>query len=172
MARPVEREAWQRGALDGVPPLLMPAAHALVQAREDLERLCSEVPAEQLWARPGGAASIGFHVLHVAGATDRLFTYARGEQLSDLQRAALEQERRVPDAFRDPEQLAAHLQASIERALEQLRSTSTGTLLEPRTIGRAALPTNTVGLLFHAAEHAMRHTGQAIATAKFVAASA
>jgi len=172
MARPAEREVWQRGAVEGVPPLLMPAAHALLQAREDLERLCSEVPAERLWARPGGAASIGFHLLHVAGATERLFTYARGEQLSVLQRAALEQESSVPDALRDPAQLAARLRGSIDRALEQLRSTSTGTLLEPRTIGRAALPTNTIGLLFHAAEHAMRHTGQAIATAKFVVATA
>jgi uncharacterized damage-inducible protein DinB len=34
-------EAWLRGPLDGVPPLLMPVAHALVQAREDLQEAAS-----------------------------------------------------------------------------------------------------------------------------------
>jgi hypothetical protein len=72
----------------GFEPLLLPVVHALSQVREDLERLGSTVPADQVWQRPGGAASIGFHIRHTGGALDRLFTYARGETLSDGQRAA------------------------------------------------------------------------------------
>src|SRR3954468_7705480 len=83
-------EAWQRGPLEGVPLLLMPAAHAIVHAQEDASRALAALSSDQIWQRPGGAASIGFHVRHLGGALDRLLTYARGEQLSE------EQRRRVP----------------------------------------------------------------------------
>src|SRR4030095_2012281 len=78
-------EVWLRGPVQGFDPLLMPVAHALLQVREDLERLAARVPAQHVWQRPGGAASIGFHVRHTGGALDRLFTYARGEVLTDEQ---------------------------------------------------------------------------------------
>ena len=71
----VPAEAWQRGPVSGFEPLLMPVV--LIQAREDLERLITTVPSEHVWRRPGGAASIGFHVRHAGGALDRLLTYAR-----------------------------------------------------------------------------------------------
>lgn len=72
----------------------MPAAHALVQAAEDLERAASDLTVEELWGRPRGAASVGFHLRHIAGSTDRLLTYARGERLTECQRevVALETE--------------------------------------------------------------------------------
>ena len=72
-------EPWLRGPIEGVPPLLMPAAHALLQAREDAAAIASSLTTEQLWMRPGGAASAGFHLRHLAGALGRLLTYARGE---------------------------------------------------------------------------------------------
>src|SRR6476646_6488912 len=84
-----QTEAWQRGPVDGFEPLLMPVVPALIQVREDLGRLAGHVPHDHVWQRPGGAASIGFHVRHTGGALDRLFTYARGESLSEAQRAAL-----------------------------------------------------------------------------------
>ena len=55
--------------------------------------------------------------------------------------------------------------AIIDRAFAQLRATPAPTLLEVRTVGRAALPATVIGLLFHAAEHSTRHVGQAITTA-------
>ena len=85
-------EVWQRGPLPGVDPLLMPVAHAFVQVQEDLRSLAATTAADAVWQRPGGAASIAFHVRHIGGATDRLLTYARGAALSDAQRAALEAE--------------------------------------------------------------------------------
>ena len=76
-------EVWQRGPIAGIAPLLMPVAHALVQAREDIQYLAANVPDAIVWEKPNGAASIGFHVPHLGGALDRLFTYARGEMLND-----------------------------------------------------------------------------------------
>jgi uncharacterized damage-inducible protein DinB len=43
-------------------------------------------------------------------------------------------------------------------------------LLDYRGVGRAQLPSNVLGLLFHAAEHSTRHAGQLITTAKILAA--
>jgi len=80
-----EPELWLAGPVDGVPPYLQPAAHALLQARAEVSGLAPSVDAETLWARTGGA-SAGFHLLHLAGALDRLFTYARGERLNDAQK--------------------------------------------------------------------------------------
>jgi uncharacterized damage-inducible protein DinB len=45
-----------------------------------------------------------------------------------------------------------------------------GPIAAARTVGRHALPTNVIGLLFHLAEHTQRHTGQVITTAKIVRA--
>ncbi len=165
-------EAWLRGPIDGVNPLLMPVAHALVQAREDVERIAREVPAADAWLRPGGAASIGFHLRHLGGALDRLFTYARGEALSGAQRAAL----KVEDAPGEPPatlvEVANDVAAQIERALEQLRATRSDELTAERRVGRAGLPTTVLGLLFHAAEHCTRHAGQAVTTARILAGTA
>ena len=161
-------EAWLRGAVVGFEPLLMPAVHALMQAREDVEGLVASVPAEHVWRRPGGAASIGFHVRHLAGALDRLLTYARGEMLSEAQKTALRSEGEPGRPAQSLDEAAAGAYASIERALEQLRATSHEELLVPRKVGRAGLPSTTLGLIFHAAEHCTRHAGQAISTARIL----
>ena len=163
-----QTEVWQRGAVPGFEPLLMPVVHALIQVREDLERLASEVPAEHVWLRPGGAASIGFHVRHTGGALDRLFTYARGETLSDAQKAALREEGASGDPPASLSVVVTNVSTIIGRALQQLASTSRESLLDERKLGRAGLPTTVLGLLFHAAEHSTRHVGQAITTAKIV----
>jgi hypothetical protein len=164
-----DTEAWQRGPVPGFAPLLMPVVHALIQVQEDLQRLVAAVPADHVWQRPGGAASIAFHVSHTGGALDRLFTYARGEALSEAQRAAGRAEGRPGDEPASLTALVAEVNATIERAFDQLRSTADGSLLDDRKVGRAGLPSNVLGLLFHAAEHATRHVGQAITTAKILA---
>jgi len=60
---------------------------------------------------------------------------------------------------------------AIDAALEQMRNTRRAELLEARAVGRKALPSTTLGLLFHAAEHTTRHVGQAITMAKIVRTS-
>jgi uncharacterized damage-inducible protein DinB len=158
-------EVWLRGPLPGFEPLLMPAAHALVQAREDIERVTGGLSDDEVWQRPGTAASAGYHLQHVAGSLDRLLTYARGEGLTETQRGALAQEG-TPGA--PASVLAASACEAIEKALEQLRQTPRDTLLDVRDVGRARLPATVLGLLFHAAEHTTRHVGQLITTLKIV----
>jgi hypothetical protein len=155
-----------RGRVDGYDPLLMPAVHALLQVREDFERLAGEVPQEHVWLRPGGAASIGFHIRHTGGALDRLCSYARGASLSAEQLDALKQEGTPGEPPESIASLVERASATIERALAQLQSTSRDDLLIERRVGRAGLPSNVIGLLFHAAEHSTRHAGQAITTAR------
>ena len=161
-----EPEVWLRGPIAGVPALLQPAAHSLLQCREELEHLLGGMPTERIW-RSRGAASIGYHVLHAIGSLDRLFTYARGAMLSDAQRQILAQES-GPDMSLGAEDLLAAFDAAVTRALDQLRETSPSTLTDQRFVGRARLPSTVIGLLFHAAEHTQRHVGQAVSTSKLV----
>jgi len=168
MSTAPQTEVWQRGPIPGFEPLLMPVVHALIQVREDLDRIVADVPPDHVWLRPGGAASIGFHVRHTGGALDRLFTYARGEGLSDAQKASLREEGAAGDPPASLQSVVTGVGEIIERALDQLRSTSTEALLDERKLGRAGLPTTVLGLLFHAAEHSTRHVGQAITTARIL----
>jgi uncharacterized damage-inducible protein DinB len=161
-------EVWQRGPVPGIDPLLMPVAHALLQVQEDLRGLAARVSEEHVWSRPGGAASIAFHVRHIAGSTDRLLTYARGVALSDAQRAAAKAESIEDQPHRPLGQLVEETVAALDRALDQVKATPHASLLEPREVGRQRLPSTTLGLLFHAAEHATRHAGQALTTARIL----
>lgn len=163
-----EPEFWLRGPIPEVAPLLQPVVHALLQAREDVERATGSLADEELWVRPGGAASAGFHLKHLAGSIDRLLTYARGESLTEEQLAFLRAEQEAEDGLRTPSALDALVAAAIERAIEQVRATPESGLLEPRRVGRAELPSTVLGLLFHAAEHTTRHAGQLITTAAVV----
>ena len=160
-------EVWLRGPVTGIPPLLMPVAHALLQAKEDVARAAEGLSDEALWTRPGGAASAGFHLFHMAQSLDRLMTYARGETLTDSQRVALALEKsgEIDVGADDLIELVA---TSIERALRQLRCTSESALIGERRIGRSLVPSTVLGVLFHAAEHTTRHAGQLITTVKVV----
>jgi len=161
-------EAWQRGPVPGIPDQLQPVAHALIGAAEDAANAASGLTAAQLWFAPGGAASVGFHLMHLAGSTDRLFTYARGEGLSSQQKDALAAERSLSEPRPTADVLLRAWQETVARALDQLARTPDTDLGAPRGLGRMALPTNVRGLLFHAAEHATRHVGQIITTAKII----
>ena len=162
-----EREAWQRGPIDGVSPQLQPAAHAFMHAREDLARILPAIDSDMLWHAPGDAASIGWHLLHLSGSTGRLLSYARGEALTEAQWAWLEREKQPPvDLGLD--QLMRHVEDTFDAAIAQLRGTRDDELDEIRGVGRARLPVTVRGLLFHAGEHASRHAGQVITTIRLL----
>lgn len=163
-----ETEVWLRGPIAGVPPYLQPVAHSLLQCREELDTLLGGMTAAEIWKSTGSAAAIGFHVLHAMGSLDRLFTYARGAVLSDAQRQVLRQESQ-PDPDLSADDLLAAFDATVVRALDQLRATSEATLTDQRLVGRARLPSTVIGLLFHAAEHTQRHIGQAVTTKRLLA---
>ena len=160
-------EAWLRGPVEGVPDVLVPAAHILIQAAEELESAVQGLSAEELWATPGGAASIGFHLRHLAGSTERLLSSARGVPLTDEQRAALAAEK-TADPTLDADTLMRTARTAIDSTVAALRDTSESTLYDARAVGRLKLPSNVIGLLYHIAAHATRHTGAVIATAKVV----
>ncbi len=171
MAAPSTPEFWLRGPVEGVHPALMPAAHAFLQTIADVEAATAGLTNQQWWLSPGGAASIGFHVMHLGGSTDRLLTYARGEMLSEAQKAAFRAESSPSTGEGvnvDTAVLLSELRRSFDAAMAQVRATPASSLYDARAVGRAALPTTVIGLLFHAAEHSQRHAGQIVTMAKVV----
>lgn len=164
-------EWWLRGPVDGVPMALQPAAHMILQLRDELPPHVRALSVDAWNARPGGVASIAYHVRHIAGVLDRMGTYARGALLDDTQKAAMKGEGDV--LTRDTRaELLSRLDAQIDASLAQYRATDASTLGDVRGIGRAALPSTVIGCLMHGAEHGMRHMGQVIVTARVVASNA
>jgi uncharacterized damage-inducible protein DinB len=173
MSTPAPLEVWLRGPLPGLPPLLQPVAHALLQAREELEVALADFPPELLNERPAGVASVGFHLQHLAGVLNRLLTYARAEPLSESQFADFHAE--VPPLSIEQDvvkRLVARFSQEVDAALTQLSATSEASLPEVRGVGRAQVPSTVIGILTHAAEHTTRHLGQLLVTAKWVQSAA
>src|SRR5262245_62945286 len=112
--------------LDGVPPVLQPVAHILLQVRESVVEIVAPLTEQQWNARPGGVASAAFHVRHIAGVIDRLFTYARGHALSDEQFAAIRLEGRELLAT-DVGAVLAALSARVDAAVAELRTIDVAT---------------------------------------------
>jgi uncharacterized damage-inducible protein DinB len=159
-------EVWLRGPLPEIPALLQPVAHALLQAREEVNNLLTDFPDELLWERPAGVASPGFHLQHLRGVLDRLFTYARGEALVEGQLQALAAEGKPAGPEKSGQQLLQAFNRQVDQALNQLKETDVSLLTEARTVGRARLPSTLLGLLVHAAEHTTRHLGQLLVTVR------
>src|SRR5688572_17976525 len=132
-------EVWLRGPLPDVSELLQPVAHALLQAREEVDAVMRNFPEDRLWDRPSGVASVGFHLQHLSGVVDRLFTYARGEMLNEAQVQTLAAEGK-PDPSTRTQDLITDFHRQVDRALNQLRSTDNSTLTNTRGVGRARLP--------------------------------
>lgn len=163
-----KREVWLRGTIEGVPALLQPVAHALLQAREEVEAMMENFPEIFLWVKPAGVASPAFHLQHLTGILDRLFTYARAEMLTPAQLEYLSLEGKETDHAPGLDILIATFHQQVDKAISQLRNTDEGTLTDPRGVGRAQIPSTVIGLLTHAAEHTMRHTGQLLVTTKLL----
>ncbi|HLI83170.1 MAG TPA: DinB family protein [Bryobacteraceae bacterium] len=161
-------EPWLRGPVEGVDPRIAPILYTFQQAREDLERYAGSLTPAQLWAKPYGFGSAGFHLLHIANSTDRLMSYLQGRELTREQFAALAAEEKTADLT------AADLLAGMDRVFAEaettVRALDPANLSEPRWVGRKRLPTTVAGLLTHIAEHIQRHIGQAISAAKLARA--
>lgn len=163
-----DTERWQRGPVTGVPAVLQPVAHILLQVRESVHEMVPGLSEAQWNARPAAVASAAFHVRHIAGVIDRLFTYARGDALSEGQRAALTREREPAVAIADVPAMLAELDTSVDAAVEELKTIDVAELGAWRGIGRAQLPSTVIGCLVHGAEHSMRHVGQLAVTVRIV----
>ena len=163
-------EVWLRGPLPGIPALLQPVAHALLQAREELNELMNNFPEGLLWEKPAGLASPAFHLQHLTGVLDRLFTYAAGQQLTERQLQYLAAEGKVTKV--SPAQLIEVFNAQTDEAITLLSAVNEAVLKETRFVGRGRVPSTVIGLYTHAAEHTMRHLGQLLVTVKILQSAA
>lgn len=166
-----KREVWQRGPLENIAGLLQPVAHALLQAREELKELTDNFPERLLWERPAGVASPAFHIQHLTGVLDRLFTYAKNEQLSEKQLHSLSIEGDQSQTPSGLKQLVELFNEQVDFSIDELSKADVLPLTDARTIGRKKIPTTLIGLYVHAAEHTMRHIGQLHVTIKILEGS-
>ena len=160
-------ENWLRGKIEGVPDLFQPAAHALLQTKEEAAEYLIDFPDHLLWQQPAGRASVGFHLQHIAGVTNRLLTYAKGEELSKAQLDYLKLEG-VEDKNIKLAGLLENLNNSIDEAVEYLKKLHDEDPVKKVEIGRRKIPSTLIGVLFHAAEHSQRHIGQMLVTISVV----
>ena len=165
---PTIPEPWLRGPIPGVNPCIAPVFYTFQQAREDLAVHTDGLSPTQIWAQPYGFGSVGFHIRHIAGSTERLVCYLEGGQLSPAQLAAASAEEQP--ANQSAEALLAEMERAFESAEAVVRSIDPAILPEPRWVGRKRLLTTVAGLLTHIAEHTQRHIGQAISAAKLAKA--
>lgn len=162
-------EIWLRGPVQQVPALLQPVAHALLQARQEISDMLAAFPAQLLWVKPAGLASVAFHLQHIAGVLDRMYTYAAAQPLTQQQLQYLAAEG-VEDEKTGVAELVTALIIRIENFVEHLKQVPEPILTHSRAVGRKQLPSTVAGLLFHAAEHTMRHTGQLLVTVQVLKA--
>lgn len=158
-------EPWMSGTLSGLNPVIAALLYSFQHARADLDAWTKDLSTEDLSRSVLGLAPISFHIRHIAGSVDRLLTYARGEQLSAAQMAALREE---SGAGMSRNELLNLLDAAFERASATVRGLEPGSLGDRREIGRKRIPVPLATLLVHIAEHTQRHVGEAIVTAKAV----
>jgi uncharacterized damage-inducible protein DinB len=159
-------EVWLRGFLPDMPALLQPVAHALLQAREELNELMAGFPDELLWDKVAGMASPGFHLKHLTGVLDRLFTYAQNNALTEQQLEYLSKEGKPTNKTYTTQDLVEAFNQQVDKALLQLSQADASTLTDFRPVGRGKLPSTVIGLYTHSAEHTMRHLGQLLVTAR------
>ena len=156
-----------RGSLPGVDPVVSHLLRAAQQIREDAETALRDLSTSQIWSRPHGATSPGFHAKHLAGSTTRLLTYLAGRQLSEQQLAEIPGEGNGQESAAE---LLAIVSSALDRYDEALRNLSPSDFGAPREIGRKRHPATAISIAIHIVEHAQRHVGGLIATAKLARA--
>lgn len=158
-------EPWLRGTLTEFDSVTRQVLHALELASEDIERWCAVLSDLEMNMKPGGVASVAFHLRHIARSLNRLLTYADGRALDKRQLAALKGE---DDDGALASEVLREVRAGLLEAMRRVGEFSKANFEETRGVGRAELPSTVGGLLVHCAEHTQRHAGQAITTAQIV----
>src|SRR5690606_29586995 len=105
----------------------------LLQSWEETSALLNTFPDSLLWERPSGVASVAFHLQHIRGVQDRLFTYARNESLSAQQFQFLREEGKENPSFTVPLLLDAFHQ-QVRQSLEQLQNTPESAVTSYRAV--------------------------------------
>ena len=160
---PAYIEPWLSGTQTEVPAIGRAVLHALDLAIDDLTQWTDGLSDAEVHAKPLGLTSVAFHLKHIARSTDRLLTYAEGGQLSAEQLTLLKAEQTGAETLAE---LLAEVEASFSNAGDRVRVLSTADFNIFRGVGRKQLPTSIGGALIHVADHAQRHVGQVVTTAK------
>ena len=165
-------EPWLSGTHTDVPAVGRAVLHALDLALDDLTKWTEGLTAAEVHSQPLGLPSLAFHLRHIARSTDRILSYAEGNQLTSEQLAALKTEQTCADQGREESlaQLLAEVEASFSNAAARIRVLATANFDTPRAVGRKQFPTTIGGALIHVADHTQRHTGQVVTTAKLLKA--
>lgn len=161
-------EAWLRGPIEGVHPLVAPLLMSFEMAREDLARATAGLSADEIWRRIDGVPTLGFQLRHIAGSVDRLGSYLQGELLSAEQMAVLRDEKSPGDS--DAATLLVGVDAAFKGCEAVVRGLDPSRLADKRSVGRKELPTTVIGLIVHIAEHTQRHVGQTVSIANLLRA--
>jgi hypothetical protein len=159
-------EPWLRGIDESLDPVIGHLLRASQQVREDMTRVLSSLDAVQLWRRDRNVTPAGFHAKHLAGSTDRLCTYLAGGALSEDQLVRMRAE---GEGGESAAQLLELINESLDRYETLLRGVRPDQFGAIREVGRQRLRVTAIGLAIHIAEHAQRHTGQAITAAQCAA---
>jgi uncharacterized damage-inducible protein DinB len=160
-------EPWLRGTYTDVPAAGRTVLHALDLALDDLTRWTAGLTDAEVQSQPLGLTPISYHLRHIARSTDRILTYAEGNQLTAEQLAALKAESAGEESLAE---LIAEVEISFSNAADRIRVLATADLNTPRFVGRKQLPTSLGGALIHVADHTQRHVGQVVTTAKVLKA--
>jgi uncharacterized damage-inducible protein DinB len=138
--------------------------HALELAEEDIAKWCGGLSDSEMMARPDNIAPVAFHLRHIVRSLDRLLTYAENRTLDEEQMRAVKTEMDRATAA----EVLQEFREGVASAKERVRALAPESYEDFRGVGRKQLPTTVGGLLIHCAEHAARHVGQAVTTAKMV----
>ena len=163
-------EPWLRGTHTDVPAAGRAVLHALELALDDLTQWTAGLTDAEVHAQPLGLTPIAFHLRHIARSTDRILTYAEGEQLSAEQLGLLKSEQSGEGKQESLAELLAEVEVAFTDAAERIRVLATANLDTPRFVGRKQLPTSIGGAMIHVADHTQRHVGQVVTTAKVLKA--
>jgi uncharacterized damage-inducible protein DinB len=160
-------EPWLSGTHAEVPAVGRAVLHAFDLALDDLTKWTEGLTDAEVHAQPLGLTAIAFHLRHITRSTDRLLSYAEGNQLTAGQLAALKAEQAGEETLAA---LLAEVKASFSNAAERVRALATADFEVFRGVGRKQLPTCIGGALIHVADHTQRHAGQVVTTAKVLRA--
>jgi uncharacterized damage-inducible protein DinB len=165
-------EPWLRGTHADVPAVGRAVLHAFDLALDDLSKWSDGLTDAEVHTHPLGLPSVAFHLRHIARSTDRLLSYAEGNQLSAEQLAALKGEQSASEQEKKETlaALLAEVESSFSTAAERVRVLATAEFDTFRGVGRKQLPTSIGGALIHVADHTQRHVGQVVTTAKVLKA--
>ena len=141
--------------------------HAFDLALDDLTKWTEGLTDAEVHTHPLDLSSIAFHLRHIARSTDRLLSYAEGNQLSSEQLTALKAEQTGDEPLAV---LLSEVEVSFSNAADRVRVLATANPDTFRGVGRKQLPTSIGGALVHVADHTQRHVGQVVTTAKVLKA--